>query len=321
MEHQPGSRNSEAGRASPTTVLGDTFDTKDPRRGRLAYLRALRPHQWVKNTLVLLPAVVAGRLTAENLLEGLLPAFAAFSLLASGVYVVNDILDLETDRAHPRKRLRPFASGEIPVRHGYWMAPLLFLSGLALAASLGPATFVIAAAYVALTTIYSLWLKHVFLVDVCTLSSLYTLRVAAGASSIGIPLSGWLAAFSIAFFMSLAAVKRMVELTDAPESARPAGSGHGYVGRNRALVERLAIGSGALAIVILTIYFGTVPSVALFDVPAAKWAVCVLLSVWLGRIILAARRGAFEDDPVSYALTDWVSWACLGAIALLAVLA
>ena len=314
MDDEPSSGNRKGSRCSPPSLAGQRAGPDQPRRGRFAHLRALRPHQWVKNALVFLPAVLAGRLTAETLLEGLLPAFAAFSLLASGVYVVNDLLDLETDRAHPRKRLRPFAAGEIPVRHGYWMAPALFLSGLLIAASLGPSTLVIAAAYVALTTLYSLWLKHVFLVDVCTLSGLYTFRVAAGASSIGIPLSWWLTGFSIAFFLSLAAVKRMAELTDAPESARPAGSGHGYIGR-------LAIASGAAAIVILAIHFVTSPFVVLFDSPAAKWAVCILLSVWLGRTILAAWRGAFQDDPVRYALTDWVSWACLGAIGLLAVLA
>ncbi len=269
----------------------------------------------------MLPAALVGAQSAEALLGVLLPAILAFCLLASGVYVVNDLLDLETDRAHPRKRLRPFAAGDIPVRRGFWMAPLLFLSGLALTASLGPATLLLAVSYGVLTTAYSFWLKHLFLVDVCTLSGLYTLRVAAGAAAAGIPLLGWLAAFSLALFFSFASVKRMVELTEAPAGARPAGPGHGYFGRNRALVERLAIGSGAVAILILIVYLSAAPSVPLFEGPWTKWAVSVVLAGWLGRIILVDRRGAFKDDPIMYALTDRVSWTCLAAIGLLAVLA
>ncbi|MBT8474957.1 MAG: UbiA family prenyltransferase [Alphaproteobacteria bacterium] len=284
----------------------------------MTYLRSMRPHQWVKNTLLFLPAILANDLGSETLVPSI-AAFVAFCLLASGVYVFNDLMDVETDRAHPRKCQRPFAAGDIPIRHGYRMAPALFLTGLALAAWLGPATLLIAVAYVGLTTAYSLWLKHIFLVDICTLSGLYALRVAAGAAAASLPLSWWLLAFCIAFFFSLASVKRLVELSGASAEVRPAGSGHEYVGRNGALVEGLAIGAGVAAIVLLIAYLLLVPSVALFATPLAKWTVCVVLAGWLLRITLAARRGAFQDDPIMFTVTDWVSWACFATIVLMAI--
>ena len=285
----------------------------------MAYLRAMRPHQWIKNILVFLPAILVNDLGPDTLLPSI-AAFVAFCLLASGVYVFNDLMDVETDRAHPRKCRRPFAAGDIPIHHGYRMAPALFLTGLALAASLGPGTLLTAIAYVGLTTAYSLWLKHVFLVDICTLSGLYALRVAAGAAAAGIPLSWWLLAFCIAFFFSLASVKRLVELSGAAAEARPAGSGHEYIGRNRALVEGLAIGAGGTAILVLIAYLLLAPSVALFATLHAKWMVSIVLAGWLGRIIVAAQRGTFQDDPIMFTVTDWVSWACFAAIGLTAFL-
>jgi 4-hydroxybenzoate polyprenyltransferase len=279
----------------------------------------MRPHQWVKNTLVFLPALLANDLGPATLFPNI-SAFVAFCLLASGVYVFNDLMDIETDRAHPRKCQRPFAAGDIPIQYGYRMAPALFLTGLALAASLGPATLMTAIAYVGLTTAYSLWLKQAFLVDIFTLSGLYALRVAAGAAATDRSLSWWLLAFCIAFFFSLASVKRLVELSGASAEARPAGSGHGYIGGNRALVEGLAIGAGGTAILVLIFYLLFVPSVALFATLQAKWTVCLVLAGWLGRIILAARRGTFQDDPILFTVTDWVSWVCFAAIVLMAFL-
>lgn len=289
-----------------------------PRRRLAAYLRAMRPQQWIKNVLVFLPAVLANDLGPDTLLRGT-SAFVGFSLLASGVYVLNDLVDVEIDRAHPRKRKRPFAAGEIPLHHGYRMAPALLLTGVAVAGILGPATLLTAVGYVGLTTAYSFWLKHVFLVDICALSGLYALRVGAGAAATHTTLSWSLLAFSIAFFFSLASVKRLVELSDASAEERPTGSGHNYVGRNRGLVEALAVVAGGIAILILVLYLALAPSVALFETLYAKSTVCIVLAGWLGRIILAARRGTFQDDPIMFTVTDWVSWACFSAIVVTAL--
>jgi len=279
----------------------------------------MRPHQWVKNTLVFLPALLAGQLDPETLLTCVF-AFVDFCLLAAGVYVLNDIFDLATDREHPRKRSRPFASGDIPIQHGPWMVFGFFAAGLAMAMSLGLAALVTALAYVGLTTFYSISLKHRFFVDICTLSALHTLRVVAGAAATHIALSAWLLSFCLAFFFSLAAVKRLAELVGGPASGHPRGSGHGYDVEDLALVERMAIGAALTSVLILLLHFYIDAPDGLFTSPLAKWGSCVVLLAWLGRIILAARRGQVQDDPVLFTVTDWISWLCLGLIGVLAFL-
>ena len=282
------------------------------------YSRAMRPYQWVKNSLVILPALLATESNGAVLLPTLV-AFAAFCLLASGVYVLNDLFDLETDRAHPRKRNRPFAAGDIPVRHGFAMAPVLFALGLSLAELAGTKVMLVALGYVALTTAYSIVLKHKFLIDSCTLAGLYTLRVVAGGVAAGIALSGWLLAFFFSFFFALASVKRMTELVGGPRAGHPAGSGHEYNVEDRGKIELLALLSGALSLVIFIAHLTLTSEGALF---ASAWSACVaaaLLGLWLGRLFWTARRGTLGDDPVLFAVTDWISWAILALIGLLAV--
>ncbi|MDH3265290.1 MAG: UbiA family prenyltransferase, partial [Paracoccaceae bacterium] len=171
-----------------------------------AYIRALRLHQWLKNLLVFLPMLAAHDLSAETFGRSAL-AFLAFSLVASGVYVLNDLLDLSADRAHPRKRNRPFASGAVPLAHGTAMAPALLLAGLALGLPAGAPFVAVLLAYMGLTTAYSLYFKRLIVIDICLLAGLYTIRIVAGGAATGIPLSVWLLAFSTFFFFSLAAVK------------------------------------------------------------------------------------------------------------------
>ncbi len=287
-------------------------------RSILPYLRAMRPHQWVKNTLVFLPALLAAELTAQALLPAL-AAFAGFCLLASGVYVFNDLADLETDRAHPRKRRRPFAAGDIPARQGYVMAPVLFAVGLLGAALAGMKVVLVAVVYLALTSAYSILLKHKFLADICTLASLYTLRVVAGGAASGIALSGWLLGFLFTFFFALASVKRMTELVGGPLAGHPAGSGHDYDVEDLGRIEVLALVSGALSLVIFIAHLTLTAEFALFAGAWTPWVAAVLLGLWLGRLFLTARRGALGDDPVLFAVTDWISWALLALIGLLAV--
>lgn len=283
----------------------------------LAYLRATRPHQWIKNTLVFLPALLAQQLDPETLSE-CVRAFIEFCLLAAGVYVLNDLLDLATDREHARKRNRPFASGEIPVQHGRWMVAGFFAAGLAVAMSLGLAALVTALVYVGLTTAYSISLKHRFFVDICTLATLYTLRVIAGAAATHIALSVWLVLFCLAFFFSLAAVKRLAELVDGPASGRPQGSGHDYDVEDLPLVEGMAVVAAVASVLILMFHLFFNAPQGLFTTPLAKWGSCLVLFAWLGRIILAARRGKVHDDPVLFTVKDWISWLCLGLIGALA---
>ena len=273
------------------------------------YLRALRPHQWLKNLLVFLPVLAAHKLHAPTLAQALL-AFAAFRLIASSVYVINDLMDLASDRAHPRKRLRPFASGAIPLTHGTAMAPALLLAGLALALPLGLRFLGVVLEYYALTTAYSFYFKRRLVVDIVVLAGLYTLRIVAGGAATGIPLSVWLLAFSVFFFFSLAAVKRQAELVDGATAGKVKVAGRGYVPEDLPLVEMMATSSGYVSVLVMALYLNSPEVTRLYHHPTALWGICVVLLYWISRVVMLTHRGQMNDDPVVFATKDQVSLGC-----------
>ena len=269
-------------------------------------LRAMRPHQWLKNLLVLLPMIAAHEITLTTLLQGLL-AFVAFGLVASSVYLLNDLLDLSADRAHPRKRARPLASGALPLIRGMVLVPVLLASGLAVAAFLGPMFLAVLAGYYALTVTYSLWLKRRVLVDICVLALLYTFRVIAGGVATGIPLSVWLLAFAAFFFLALAAVKRQAELVDAAERGVAMASGRGYQVRDLPVVSQIAVSSGLVAVLVMMLYLNAPDILARYSTPWLLWGACLLLLYWVMRMVFLAQRGQMDDDPVVHATRDRTS--------------
>lgn len=274
------------------------------------YIKALRPHQWLKNALVFLPMLAAHQWEVPAALLSLL-AFACFSLVASSVYVLNDLLDLDADRAHPRKKNRPFASGSIPIAHGTWMAAGLLILGAVLAASISAQFLLAMAAYYVLTTIYSLHLKRRIVIDIFVLAGLYTARIVAGGVATGIPLSVWLLAFSVFFFLSLAAVKRQAELTDSVGRGNLMASGRGYHVDDLPIISMIAIGAGYVAVLVMTLYINSPAVVELYAHPEALWGVCAVLLYWITRTVMVAHRGNMNDDPIVYAVTDRVSQMCL----------
>ncbi len=209
----------------------------------MPYFKALRPHQWLKNVLVFLPMLTAHQITAVTFGQSLL-AFVAFSIVASSVYVLNDLLDLAADRVHPRKRLRPFAAGTIPISQGSIMAAGLLLLGIVISAFLGWLFFLVMMTYFILTTAYSMDIKRRVVVDICLLAGLYTMRIIAGGAATNIPLSVWLLAFSIFFFFSLAAVKRQAELVDAADRGELSASGRGYRVGDLPIISMMALAAG-----------------------------------------------------------------------------
>jgi 4-hydroxybenzoate polyprenyltransferase len=233
-----------------------------------AYAKALRPHQWAKNLLVLLPMLAAHRFDAETVRLSLL-AFVSFSLVASSAYIVNDLLDLAADRAHPRKRLRPFASGVVPVFHGVSMAAATFLAGAAIAWRVGPEFLVIMGAYYGLTLAYSLQLKKSIVIDICVLAGLYTIRILAGGVAANIHLSVWLLAFSTFFFLSLAAVKRQAELVDSARRGDLTANGRGYHVDDLPIISMVAIGAGYVAVLVLALYLNSPTVAELYAHPGA----------------------------------------------------
>ena len=277
------------------------------------YIKALRPHQWLKNALIFLPMLAAHQVDAVTLVRSML-AFVAFSVVASSVYVLNDLLDLNVDRAHPRKKRRPFASGDLSTDKGGLLALSLAAIGAILAACLGWAFLISLAVYYLLTTAYSLSLKRRIVIDIGALAGLYTMRLVAGAAATNIELSVWLVAFSIFFFFSLAAVKRQAELVDMVERGELLAKGRGYHVGDLPIISMVGLGSGYMSVLIMALYINSAEVVALYHYPTALWGICCILLYWLTRMVLITHRGSMHDDPVVFASKDNVSLFCFFAI-------
>lgn len=274
-----------------------------------AVLRLLRPHQWVKNALLLVPLLAAhGAGGAGALRHGLL-ALVSFCLCASAVYVVNDAVDIESDRAHPRKRYRPLASGEITLRAAWVLAPVLLVAATAIAVFLPPRFGVVLALYAVTTSAYSFALKGLVIIDAICLAGLYTLRIIAGAAASQVPLSFWLLLFAIFLFLSLALVKRYAELDSLRRRQQLQASGRGYHVEDLSVLESFGTAAGYLSVLVLALYINSPDIEALYHRPKYIWGLCVLMLYWISRVWMKAHRGAMHDDPVVFALRDRVSLA------------
>ena len=281
------------------------------------YLKAIRVHQWLKNLLVFLPMFAAHQVDAITFGQSLL-AFVVFSMIASSIYVLNDLLDLRADRAHPRKRERPFAAGAIPIAQATYLIAALMSLGMILSLFLGWQFFAVMLIYFIATTAYSLWLKRKMIVDIGTLAGLYTIRIVAGAAATGIPLSMWLLAFSVFFFFSLATVKRQAELTDGAARGKLKASGRGYLVDDLPVLVMMAVASGYVSILVLALYIQSPFVTKLYATPKVLGAICGILLYWLSRVILLTHRGQMHDDPVVFAAKDRVSQICVVAIVIVA---
>ena len=284
--------------------------------GWRAWLGALRLHQWLKNALVFVPLLAAHLVLIPDAVLRAIVAFVAFSLCASGAYVLNDLFDLDADRRHPRKSLRPFAAGTLALARGLFAAPLLMLAAFVLGWALAPRFLLVLLVYAAITLAYSLFLKRVAMLDVVTLAALYTLRIIGGAVAIPVEASFWLLAFSMFLFLSLAMVKRYTEVRRVAASDEEKVAGRGYGVDDLPLIQSLGTSSGYLSVLVLAFYINSTASTALYRHHEVLWVLIPVLLYWISRVWLIARRGDMHDDPVVFALTDRVS---LGVLALFAV--
>jgi len=285
--------------------------------------KALRPHHWVKNLLVFVPIVMAHDINQLPKVWHALAAFASFSLCASGVYILNDLFDLEADRLHPDKKSRPFASGDVPVLTGLAVLPLLFLAGIAVAAIYCPIRFLqIIVIYAAATTFYSIYGKRIPVVDVLLLTALYLLRILGGGVAAGVPVSPWLLAFSMFFLLSLAFTKRHAELTNQllNGSEQPIISKRDYQISDKDLVQQFGVTSGYLSVLVLALYVNGREVTELYRHPQWIWLACPMLLFWISRVWFLANRGKLHEDPVVFAAMDPVSYA-LGGLLLLILFA
>jgi 4-hydroxybenzoate polyprenyltransferase len=296
-----------------------------PRQGTSvlrATAKALRPHQWVKNLLVLLPLFLAHQVDQLAKAGTALVAMAAFCCCASAIYVLNDLLDLENDRRHSTKRRRPFAAGELSPRGGALLSPALCGLGLAAAARFVSWEFCgLLAVYVCLTTAYSVFLKQKLALDVLLLAGLYTYRMLAGAAAVDVELSQWLLAFSMFFFFSLALGKRYVELSRRKVDSNETLPGRGYRSEDLSLLESLGPTSGYLAVLVLCLYLESKPVQELYANPRLLWLACPVLLYWLTRFWILAKRREIADDPVVFALKDKASLASIALTALIVLAA
>ena len=274
------------------------------------FVRALRVHQWVKNLLVFLPLIMAHRAGNGLMLVQTLAAFFSFSLCASAVYLINDIMDLEADRNHESKRLRPIASGQFAVRSAALTALIgLILSGAA--AALLPDKFGLCLAfYFLVTTLYSMHFKKIVVADIVILALLYALRILAGGFAAGIPVSQWLLAFSMFFFLSLACVKRFSELRTLRAANHEGGAGNrrGYRPEDLEQIAQFGSSSGYISVLVLALYISSRDVSVLYRHPQAIWLVCPLILYWISRVWLLARRGEVHEDPILFAISDRVSY-------------
>jgi 4-hydroxybenzoate polyprenyltransferase len=309
----------KASQASPVeTVLC-------PRPPLLRIIRkTLRVHQWSKNALLLVPLLLAHKVSdPERLISGML-AFVVFCLAASGVYILNDLLDLESDRQHPSKRSRPLAAGVLPIPVALATAFFAIAASLGIALALLPRHFIgILLLYQVTTMAYSFVLKRIAVLDVFVLAGLYTIRVLAGAVAVDVPASPWFLAFSTFLFLSLALVKRYAELRLAEQRGGTEDflAARGYQHGDLDLLSSVGTASGYVAVAVFALYINSSDVHVLYRQPAALWLIAPLVLYWITRVWLLAHRGQMHSDPVVFAFTDRASYVLAALVAILLMVA
>ncbi len=289
------------------------FDSQPP--SLQTWLGALRIHHWVKNALLFLPLLLAHRFTWGGL-QATTFGFLLFGLCASSIYIVNDLLDLHSDRAHPWKSKRPFASGKTSIPAGLLISGVLAGTTIALGFLLNFRFGLVLILYVLTTLLYSVYLKRIVLLDVFVLSSFYVIRIWAGAVAASVPLSDWFLAFSLFFFLSLATAKRFSELVHASALVESGNSGRGYIETDREMLMPLGIGSSFAAVIILALYEHSQELLALYPRPEPLLLICPILLYWMSSIWLKAGRGKLDDDPLTLSIRDPVTFGVAATILL-----
>jgi 4-hydroxybenzoate polyprenyltransferase/phosphoserine phosphatase len=294
------------------------FEASKP--GWKTYVKMLRVHQWLKNLLVFAPAILAHQISNPDVLLPSLGAFVAFCAAASAIYILNDILDLPLDRQHATKRNRPFANGTLSIPFGLTVSGGLMAAAIAVCIFLPPIFAAVIGLYIVATTAYSLAVKRMLLIDVLCLAGLYTLRIIGGKAAADLPLSFWLIAFSMFFFLSLALVKRYVELQTSKVSERDRIAGRGYRPEDMAIVGQAGISSAFTAALVLSLYIQSQEIIGYYSSPWLIWPLVPIVLYIVIRIWILAYRREMHDDPVVFIATDWRSqiFVAFGALLMIA---
>jgi len=286
-----------------------------------AFMREIRPHQWIKNTLVFIPPLAGHLLLDATVFFRTLVTFAAFCAAASGIYLINDLLDLETDRSHPQKRNRPFAGGELPLQFGL-AGPILMALALTIGFAVSSGIMVIVSIYLFLSLAYSKYLKTKPLVDVFCLAALYTIRVFAGGVASGSGVSIWLLNFSGFLFLSLGLLKRYAEYSSRNQTKNSkVNSRRGYTVKDSIFIMMMGIGSTFISSLILGFYVNSMQAQIAYRNPFLLWGIVPLILFWQCRLWLSTVRGYLHDDPIVYAAKDKISYYVMAIVLLIYLLA
>ena len=293
-------------RANKYSNVKETWDFK---QGSLkSWFKAIRVYQWVKNLLVFVPLITSHSFYSIKVLTLAVIAFTSFSLVASAGYLINDLLDINSDRAHPTKRFRPLASGQISLLSGFAFSIVLLALGFYLASKLNYLFSIIVLLYFFTSLSYSVFLKRIVLYDVFVLAVLYSTRVFAGGVATNIPLSSWLIAFSTFIFLSLAFIKRYSELLRMEGNDSLKERGRGYLVEDIHLLQTMGVVSGFVSVVVFSLYLDSPEVSRLYSNPKILWITSLLFLFWISRMWMLTVRDKMTDDPIIFTLKDWISY-------------
>lgn len=282
---------------------------KNKKESWITYIRAIRAYQWVKNLLIFVPLLTSHSFSSLNLIIQDLKAFISFSLIASAGYLINDLLDLNSDRSHPTKRYRPLASGELRILSATILIFIFLAGGLFIASGIGLLFLTILLLYFITSITYSLFIKRIALYDVFVLALLYSLRIFAGGIVIDVSLSFWLIAFSTFIFLSLAFIKRyseLIQIDNNESSLKSRGRQYSLVDIN--LLQIMGIVSGFMSAIVFSLYINSSEVVKLYKNPNLLWGMSLLFLFWISRMWLMTVRGKMTDDPIIFAIKDKTSY-------------
>jgi len=277
------------------------------RNGFKDFIKAIRVYQWIKNLLIFVPLITSHSFDLKDLISAFV-GFIAFSMVASSGYLINDLIDLDSDRAHARKCFRPMASGGLSIPVGVLITVILFSTGLAIAALSGLQFLLVVSIYFVLTLAYSLYLKKIAMADVFVLAILYSIRVIAGAVIINVLLSSWLISFSMFLFLSLALVKRYGELYKVKDAGEKINKAREYNLFDLQLLQTMGIASGFISVIVFSLYLDSHDVALLYSNPKPMWIISFLFLFWISRIWLKASHGEMMDDPIIFTVKDKFSY-------------
>jgi 4-hydroxybenzoate polyprenyltransferase len=312
------SRNSLTDQVAKICRIDRIFSTN--RFQLINIIEEIRFHQWLKNTLVFVPLVAAHKINNLEIVSQGILSFISFGFCASSGYIINDLLDLPSDRAHPIKQTRAFASGNLPVIYGVILSPLLLSLGIAIAMLLPLCFLFVLIGYWCITNIYSLWLKKFVIIDVITLAALYIIRIVAGGAATALIPSFWLLVFSLFLFISLAIIKRHAELMVISQENGKSTLGRGYRVADLPLLLSIGNTCGYISILVFALYINNPDVNKLYQNPTMLWLILPLLLYWISRVWLKSHRGEMDCDPVIFAMKDKISLVIAGLIVIILIL-